>query len=41
LGTALLREPARGANGLEPYEKFADMIDRHWDGITAYCKSEN
>ncbi len=24
-----------------PYEKFADMIDRHWDGIAAYCKPEN
>jgi transposase len=26
---------------LRPYEKFADMIDRHWDGIAAYCKPEN
>ena len=26
---------------LEPYEKFANMIDRHWDGIAAYCKPEN
>jgi transposase len=26
---------------LTPYEKFAEMIDRHWDGIAAYCKSEN
>ena len=26
---------------LKPYEKFADMIDRHWDGISAYCKPEN
>ena len=26
---------------LEPYEKFAVMIDRHWDGIAAYCKPEN
>jgi len=26
---------------LEAYEKFADMIDRHWDGIAAYCKPEN
>jgi len=26
---------------LEPYERFADMIDRHWDGIAAYCKPEN
>ena len=27
--------------GLGPYEKFAAMIDRHWDGIAAYCKAEN
>jgi transposase len=26
---------------LEPYEMFAQMIDRHWDGIAAYCKPEN
>lgn len=26
---------------LKPYEKFADMIERHWDGISAYCKPEN
>ena len=26
---------------LEPYEKFAEMIDRHWDGIAAYCQPEN
>ena len=26
---------------LAPYEKFAQMIDRHWDGIAAYCKPEN
>ena len=26
---------------LEHYEKFAAMIDRHWDGIAAYCKPEN
>ena len=26
---------------LKPYEKFAAMIERHWDGIAAYCKSEN
>lgn len=24
-----------------PFEKFAEMIDRHWDGIAAYCKPEN
>jgi len=26
---------------LKPYEKFAQMINRHWDGIAAYCKPEN
>lgn len=26
---------------LKPYEKFAGMIDRHWDGIAAYCHPEN
>jgi transposase len=26
---------------LEPYKKFARMIDRHWEGIAAYCKPEN
>ena len=26
---------------LKPYEKFAEMIDSHWEGIAAYCKPEN
>jgi len=26
---------------LKPYQVFANMIDRHWDGIAAYCKPEN
>ena len=26
---------------LKPYEKFAEMIDRHWDGLAAYCQPEN
>jgi len=26
---------------LAPYEKFSEMINRHWDGIAAYCKPEN
>jgi len=26
---------------LKPFEKFARMIDRHWDGIEAYCLPEN
>ena len=27
--------------GLRPYEDFAMMIDRHGDGISAYCQPEN
>lgn len=26
---------------LRPYEKFAAMIDKHWDGIAAYCHADN
>ena len=26
---------------LEPFERFAAMIDRHWKGIAAYCQPEN
>jgi transposase len=26
---------------LKPYEQFAEMIDRHWEGIAAYCEPEN
>ena len=26
---------------LKPFEKFAEMIDNHWDGIAAYCNPEN
>lgn len=26
---------------LAPYEHFADMIERHWDGLAAYCRPEN
>lgn len=26
---------------LKPYEEFAGMIERHWDGIAAYCHPEN
>src|ERR1700674_1078557 len=26
---------------LKPYQKFAEMIERHWDGIAAYCRPEN
>jgi transposase len=26
---------------LKPYQQFAKMIDRHWDGIAAYCRPDN
>ena len=26
---------------LQPFQKFAQMIDAHWDGIKAYCHEEN
>lgn len=26
---------------LKPYEAFAAMIERHWEGLAAYCKPEN
>ncbi len=26
---------------LKPYEKFARMVEDHWDGIAAYCREEN
>ena len=26
---------------LKSYETFAEMIDKHWDGIAAYCEPEN
>ena len=26
---------------LKPYEKFTEMIERHWDGIAAYCQPGN
>lgn len=26
---------------LKPFESFAALIERHWDGIAAYCKPEN
>jgi transposase len=27
--------------GLKPFEKFAAMIERHWDGVVSYCNPEN
>jgi transposase len=26
---------------LKTHEKLAEMIDRHWNGLAAYCKPEN
>lgn len=26
---------------LEPFRRFAAMVERHWDGIVAYCQPEN
>jgi transposase len=26
---------------LEPFEKFARMIERHWDGIISYCRPDH
>ena len=26
---------------LQPYEIFAKMIEKHWDGIAAYSNTEN
>lgn len=26
---------------LKPFEEFAELIERHWDGIAAFCKPEN
>ncbi|MGH8615811.1 MAG: transposase, partial [Gammaproteobacteria bacterium] len=26
---------------MKPYEKFAEMIERHRDGLAAYCKLDN
>jgi len=26
---------------LKPYKKFSELVERHWDGIAAFCKPEN
>jgi len=26
---------------LKPYEQFAEMIERHWDGMAAYCQPDH
>ena len=30
-----------GWQRLKPFEKFAELIERHWDGIAAYSRPEN
>ena len=37
----MLEPPELQWDLLEPYERFAEMIDRHWDGVALYCKPEN
>ena len=43
LGTALLRKLAREPEvaAAEAVREVRPMIDRHWDGIAAYCRPEN
>ena len=26
---------------LKPFEKFAAMVEKHWDGIVSYCHPDN
>jgi transposase len=28
-------------DALDTYENFAELIERHWDGIAACCRPEN
>src|SRR5260221_5223510 len=45
----MIRRPPRSTlfpyttlfRSLKPYEKFARMIQEHWDGIAAFCQPEN
>lgn len=43
MGAPLLQPLAREVKWqrLAPYEQFAAMIDRHWEGIATFCKPEN
>lgn len=43
MGAALLRELAAGAEvaTVGTYEKFARMMDRHWDGSAAHCQPQH
>jgi transposase len=36
----LEREPLTWQR-LRPFEQFAALIERHWDGIAAYCEPRN
>ena len=43
VGAAVLR-PVEGAlkwQRLKPFEKFAKLVESHWDGIASYCQPEN
>ena len=44
LGARIFSENWRASSKwqrLKPYENFAEMIDRHWDGIAADRRPEN
>lgn len=30
-----------GVHATPSYEKSAELIDRHWNGVAAYCRPEN
>ena len=40
-GSSTIGRTALKWQRLLPYEKFAKMIERHWDGIAAYSRPEN
>jgi hypothetical protein len=29
------------ATAIKPFKTYAQLIERHWDGIAMYCKPEN
>ena len=37
----MLEPPELPWDVLETEERFAEMIDWHWDGVAHYCKPEN
>jgi transposase len=40
-GRKALKQLLAANKRLKPYEKFAAMVERHWDGIAVYCNPEN